>query len=101
MNARSTSRLRALSSLGEFWRSPQSWGIRVAAVIAVFALPVLATGPKIKGRVAFRSKRSPGRIAFDLKLPLSATEQNELAEKLIATATAFCEEKFEAKGREP
>lgn len=56
---------------------------------------------KIKGRVAFRSKRSPGRIAFDLKLPLSAVEQNELAEKLIATATAFCEEKFEAKGREP
>lgn len=56
---------------------------------------------KIKGRVAFRSKRSPGRIAFDLKLPLSATEQNELAEKLIATATAFCEEKFESKGREP
>ncbi|HOU93048.1 MAG TPA: hypothetical protein PLU22_18465 [Polyangiaceae bacterium] len=52
MNARSTSRLRALSSLGEFWRSPQSWGVRVAAVIAVFALPVLATGPKIKGRVA-------------------------------------------------
>lgn len=51
MNDRSAGRQRALSSLGEFWRSPQSWAVRTVALVALFALPVLATGPKIKGRV--------------------------------------------------
>ncbi|MBN2195130.1 MAG: hypothetical protein JW751_20095 [Polyangiaceae bacterium] len=51
MTVRFASCSRLFEAFGEFWRSPQSWAVRAFALVALLAVPVLAAGPKIKGKV--------------------------------------------------
>lgn len=52
MHPRSARRSRVGAAFGEFWRSPQSSALRIVGLILVLAVPVLAAGPKVKGKVS-------------------------------------------------